>query len=77
MKKTFISLAIILTIGLTTQVSAQTYEPEWTPGPNYENFQPSQDFDNFQPGQDFDNFQPNAPQSWFDRLIDRLFGGAI
>ncbi len=68
MKKLFVSFSIILMLALTTQVNGQTYGPEWNPGSDYENFQP---------GPDYDNFQPDAPQSWFDRFIDRLFGGAI
>lgn len=68
MKKLLVSFSIILALAITTQASAQTYGPEWNPGPNY---------DNFQPGPDYDNFQPDAPRSWFDRFIDNLLGGAI
>lgn len=59
---------MLFTLALSAQAGAQTYGPEWDPQPNY---------DNFQPGPDYDNFQPDAPQSWFDRFIDQLFGGAI
>lgn len=78
MKKLLIFFSLVLMLAFTAQVNAQTnnqgssieqqYGPEWDP------YQPGSEFN---PGPDYDNFQPDAPQSWLDRFIDRLLGGAI